>query len=31
MEPAFQRGKQILPETIEKQIENTLHRLKNEL
>jgi len=31
MEPAFQWGKQILPETIEKQIENTMRRLKKEL
>jgi len=31
MEPAFQWGKQILPETIEKQIKATMNRLKKEL
>jgi phage gpG-like protein len=31
MEPAFQWGKQILPGTIEKQIEVTMRRLKKEL
>jgi len=31
MEPAFQRGKQILPETIKKEIETAMRRLKSGL
>ena len=31
MEPAFQRGKKILPETVEKQIETAMRRLKGNL
>ena len=31
MEPAFQWGKQILPEAVEKQIETTIRRLKSKL
>jgi len=31
MEPAFQWGKLILPETIEKEIETTIRRMKKEL
>ena len=31
MEPAFQWGKQIMPETVEKQVEATMHRLKGSL
>ena len=31
MEPAFQWGRQMLPEAIEKEIETTMRRLKKEL
>ena len=31
MEPAFQWGKQIMPETVERQVEATIRRLKGSL